>query len=158
MAARRIRLSRFVSRILRCLVTLSEPLLIQVPRFIRWHGWFPPKWEQLLQATSCRNDHFVPTTAEQLFMKRTENCRNNKYKYHQSHQNLKSSGIQHTKELSFICDFLIATFWARRMGKIFQWNIILCWWHQCTRTRRRGYLKLKTTFRALMSLWSHKFG
>lgn len=33
MAASRMLHSRFASRILRCYVTLSEPLLIQVPRF-----------------------------------------------------------------------------------------------------------------------------
>ena len=43
LATRKIFISRLRSCILLCLVTLSDPLFIQDPRFIRWYRWFCTK-------------------------------------------------------------------------------------------------------------------
>src|ERR1019366_972519 len=47
--------SLFVDERGSCNAAFTEPLFIQAFSFTRCHGRFPPvKWEQLLQATSCR--------------------------------------------------------------------------------------------------------
>ena len=43
LATRKIFTSRLRSCILLCLVTLSDPLFIQDPRFTRWYRWFCTK-------------------------------------------------------------------------------------------------------------------